>query len=792
MNDVAYALRQLRKTPGFTAVALLTLTIGIGSCTAIFSVVNRVLLQPLPYPHPEELVRLHGSHPPELPHFSVSVADFYDWRKGAKSLSELAAANYGAFNLTGSGEPVRVWGVRVTDNYLRTLGVRPAIGRDFLPAEDAPGRGDVAILGDGFWSRQFGRRADIIGQVLQIDGSPVTIIGVMPRDFQGWDLILPAAFSADQLKNHGSHFLSVIGRLKPGVTPVQGEADLKSVAADLERQFPTSNKGWTLYARPLLEDTVGEVRPQLLALFAAVAFLLFIGCANVANLLLVRASARSREMAVRAAVGASRGRIMRQLVAENLVLALLGGICGALAAYWGVHLLLSLAPYGVPRSGEVSVDGWALGFSIGLAVLTGIGFGLAPAFHASRVDLNTVLKDAGRGSGDGRQRHRLRDGLVIAELTIAVVLLVGAGLLMRSFARLEKIDPGFRAESAATVDVSLPYKKYGTDPKQAAFAEQACGNFLAIPGVTFASASQSLPFGIDWVLTFDIEGRKFGDGEKPTANYYAVTPGYFGAMGIPLLRGRLFTEADRSGAQLVTIVSRSTAARFFPGEDPIGKRMNVQNDGKWSEIVGIVGDVKQYGLTTDAPPANYEPFAQHPYANQTFVIRTTGPVASLPGAIRSALRSIDPDQPVGGIRPMTDLVRDSVSSQHFAMNLFMVFSGAALLLATLGTYGVMAYSVTQRTGEIGVRMALGAQKSDVLWMVARQGAQLIAVGIAGGLAGSFLLTRFIASMLYGVGAADPTTLACACLVLGLAAFAACMLSAMRATRIDPITALRGT
>jgi putative ABC transport system permease protein len=465
MNDFRFAFRQLGKSPGFTAVALLTLTIGIGSCTAIFSVVNRVLLQPLPYPHPEELVRIHGSHPPELPNFSVSVADFYDWRKGSKSFSELAAVDYGAFNLTGSGEPARVFGVRVTANYLQTLGVHPALGRDFLPAEDAPGRGDVAILGEGFWSRQFGRRADIIGQVLQVDGNPVTIVGVTPRDFHGWDLILPAAFSVDQLKNHGSHFLSVTGRLKPGVTPAQGEEDLKSVAAALERQFPDSNKGWTLFARPLLEDTVGQVRPQLLALFAAVAFLLFIGCANVANLLLVRASARSREMAVRAAVGASRGRIIRQLVAENLVLALLGGICGALAAYWGVHLLLSLAPYGVPRSGEVSVDGWALGFSIALAVLTGIGFGLAPAFHASRVDLNSVLKDAGRGSGDSRHRHRLRDGLVIAELTIAVVLLVGAGLLMRSFARLEKIDPGFRAESAVTVSVSLPYKKYGTDPK---------------------------------------------------------------------------------------------------------------------------------------------------------------------------------------------------------------------------------------------------------------------------------------------------------------------------------------
>jgi putative ABC transport system permease protein len=791
VNDIRFAFRQLGKAPGFTLVALLTLTIGIGACTAIFSVVNRVLLQPLDYPHSEQLIYIGGSHPPDMPRFSVSVGDFFDWRKRSTSFAGLAALNYGSFNLTGSGDPVRIGGARVTVNYLSMLGVHPAMGRDFTPGEDAAGRDDVAIIGDGFWSRQFGGRADVVGQVIHIDGSPVTIIGVMPRDFHGQDIMFPAAFSPDDMNNHGSHYLVVIARLKPGVTLSQAEGDLKAVAAGLAKQYPNSNKGWTVIMRPLLEQMVGRVRPQLLALLAAVGFLLFIGCANVANLLLVRASARSREIAVRAALGASHGRIVRQLLVEHLVLALLGGLGGILAAYWGVHLLLTLAPNSVPRSGEITVDLWALAFSVALALLTGVGFGLVPALHAARVDINSVLKEAGRGSGEGHSRHRLRNSLVIAELTIAVVLLTGAGLLMRSFARLESIDPGFRAESAVVANVSLPDKKYNADAKQAAFARQACEKLAAMPGVAYAAVSQSLPFGGDYVLTFAIDGKTVSAGDLPVANYYSVTPSYFKAMGIPLLRGRLFTEGDAAGGHLVTIVSKTMATRFFPGQDPIGKRINIQNDtGVWSEIVGVVGDVKQYGLEPDAPPATYEPFAQHPFGFQTLILRMSGPTGGISGGIQSAIRSIDPEQPVGNIRPLADLVKGSISSQRFAMNLFMVFSAAALLLATIGIYGVMAYSVTQRTAEIGVRMALGAQHGDILRMIAGQGARLIAIGIACGLAGSLVLTRFIASMLYGVGAADPATMAGACLVLGLAALSACLLSARRATRIEPITALR--
>jgi putative ABC transport system permease protein len=792
MNDVAYALRQLRKTPGFTVVALLTLTIGIGACTAIFSVVNKVLLQPLPNPHPEELVRIYESHPPELPVFSDSPGDIFDWAKRSTSFAQFAVSFNDAFNLTGSGDPVRIWGTHVTANYLSVLGAVPALGRDFAPGEDTPGHGDVAILGEGFWKRQFGGRTDIIGQMIRLNGIPVTVIGVMPWKFHGPDLLVPTAFSPAERANHENHYLEVTARMKPGVSAVQAGSELKVIAADLAKQYPTSNKGWTVITKPLLEDTVEGVRPQLLALLAAVGFLLFIGCSNVANLLLVRASARAREIAVRAAIGASRARLVRQLVVENLVLALLGGAGGALMAYWGVQLLLKLAPYGVPRSHEVAVDGWALAFCVALALLTGVGFGLVPALKASRVDLNTVLKDAGRGSSEGRESHRLRNILVIAELTIALVLLVGSGLLMRTFASLERIDPGFRAESAFMFNVMLPGKKYDVDAKKSAFVDQVTEKLSHIPGVTDVGATQAFPFYSDYVLNFAIEEKKVAPEDLPSVNYYTVTPGYFKAMGVPLLHGRYFNEKDAAGSALVTLISKTTASRFFPNEDPIGKRVNIQNDpGKWSEIVGVVGDVKQYGLQGDTPPEAYEPFSQHPYNFHSYVLRLSTNPVDLAGSIRSAVKAVDPEQPVDDVRPVAAMLKGSISGQRFAMDLFMVFSGAALLLATIGIYGVMAYSVSQRTAEIGVRMALGAQQRDVLRMIAFQGARLIAVGLLGGLVGSLLLTRLIASQLYGVGATDPFTLACACIVLALAAFSACLLSAVRAARIDPIVALRG-
>lgn len=791
MNDARYAIRQLRNTPGFTAIALLTLTIGIGACTAIFSVVNKVLLQPLPYPHPEELLRIYESNPPDLPIFSNSPGDALEWASRSTTVAKFGISSYDAINLTGLGEPVRVSGLLVSANYLSVLGVMPAMGRNFAEGEDAKGRDGVAIVSDYFWKRQFGGRADVIGQVLRVNGSPTTVIGVMPPSFQGPDVMHPLAFTPEDRNNHGGHYLQVTARMKPGVTAAQARSELKAISADIARKHPESNKGWTVLATPLLDDTVGSVRPQLYALLAAVGFLLLIGCTNVANLLLVRAAARSKEIAVRAAIGAGRIRLVRQLVVENLVLALLGGLGGAVAAYWGVQLLVKVAPSGVPRASEVAVDGWALGFCIALALLTGIGFGLVPAIRASKVDLNVALKDAGRGTSEGRASLRLRDALVVAELTVALVLLVGAGLLMRTFVKLEKVDPGFRAESAYMFNAVLPSKKYDTNPKQAAFAEALSEKLSRIPGVTYAGATQAFPFYSDYVLGLAIEEKKVAPENTPSINYYTVTPRYFRAMGVPLLKGREFDARDVAGSELVTIISKGAADRFFPGEDPIGKRVNIQNpDGKWSVIVGVVGDVKQYGLRGDAPPEAYEPFSQHPYTFQSYVLRLSGKPVDLAGSIRAAVRAVDPEQPVDDVRTVDSMLKGSISSQHFAMNLFVTFSGAAVVLATIGIYGVMAYSVSQRRAEIGVRMALGAQNRDVLGMIALQGARLIAIGVAGGLVGSVILTRLIASQLYGVGAMDPLTLACACAILAIAALCACLLSAMRATRIDPIVALR--
>ena len=544
---------------------------------------------------------------------------------------------------------------------------------------------------------------------------------------------------------------------------------------------------------PLLEDTVGRVRPQLFALFASVGFLLFIGCANVANLLLVRASSRSKEIAVRSALGATRARIARQLLIEHVVLAVLGGICGTIVAYWGLHFLVALAPDSLPRSSEVSIDGWALGFSVALALATGLGFGLIPALQASRVDLNTVLKDAGRGTSDGKSRQRLRNALVVAELMIAIILLVGAGLLMRSFTRLIGIDPGFQTRSAVMVNLTLPDQKYHQDTQQAAFAREAAARVAQIPGVTNVGVSHVLPFYSDYVLTFNIRGKEIAPADQPSTNYYAVSEGYFKAMGIPLVRGREFSAADSPKSTRVALINESMAKQYFPKEDPMGKKLSVGGDGPdpWMEIVGVVGDVKQYGLDSQTPVQTYQPFSQQPYSFLNLVVRTSGDPSGLAAEIRAAIHSIDSDLPVDRIRPLAEVVAGSVETQHFAMNLLAVFSGAALLLATIGIYGVMAYSVTQRTGEIGIRMALGAQRGNVLWMILREGSRLIIVGIICGLAGALLLTRFIASMLYGVGASDPLTLACASLALAIAAFAACLLSARRAIRIDPIVALRG-
>ncbi len=797
MHDLRYAFRQLVKSPGFTAVAFVTLALGIGACTAIFSVVNSVLLRPLAYPESDRLVVIRETNLPQFPEFSVAPGQYFDWQKQATSFESLAAARGGSYNLTGRGDPVRVVAQRLTANYLATLRMHPALGRDFTPEEDAPGKDAVALLSHGFWLRQFGGQPEILNQTLQLNGRPVTVIGIMPKDFQPGsrtEIFTPTAFSAEEQQNHGYHYISVLGRLKPGVTLEQARSEMTLIADRLAKQYPDTNKGWGVKLTPLFESTVGSARPMLLSLLGAVGFLLLIACGNVASLLLARATTRAREIAIRTALGAGRGRIARQLLTESVLLAFLGSLLGVLVARWGMKALIALAPDTLPRAGEIGVDGRVLAFTCALALVTGIGFGLAPVFQALRVNLNATLKDGGRGAGAGGVRQRLRGALVVAEVAIAVVLLVGAGLLIRSFARLQDVDPGFQPRGALAVGLSLPPAKYGAGPQQAAFAEQAVARLSALPGVRSVGAAHVLPFsGNDYVLSFSIAGRPAVDpADEPSTNYYAVTPDYFTAMGIPLLRGRFFTAHDAAGAPRVALINESMAKKFFPHEDPIGQRINVTNGPEtWREIVGIVGDTKHYRLDGDTTVQTYEPFAQQPFNFLTLVVSTSAPVPGLPAAIRAAIYSVDRDQPVGSVRPLTELLAGSIARQRFAMSLFAVFSGLALLLAAIGIYGVMAYSVSQRTGEIGIRMALGAQRGDVMRLIFLQGGRLVALGLGLGIVGALLLTRFLASLLFGISAHDPLTFAVIAGLLALVAALACWLPARRATRVDPIIALRG-
>ena len=801
-----HALRSLAQSPGFTAVALLTLALGIGACTAIFSVVNSVVLRPLAYPDSDRLVVIRETKLPQFPEFSVAPGQYFTWKDEARSFEQLAATRGGSFNLTGTGEPVRVTVSRVTPNYLSTLRTFPALGRDFRPDEDTPGQENVAILLHGFWQRQFGGRQDILGETVQLNGQTYTIVGVMPQSFQPGsrtELLLPAVYSSDERQNHGGHYIGVVGRLKEGVTLEQARAELDTIALRLAQQFPDTNTGWGVKLTPMLESAVGDVRPILFSLLGAVGFLLLIACANVANLLLARATARAREFSIRAALGASRGRIVGQLLAESVLLAVLGGAAGVFVAETGMAALLSLAPDTLPRAAEISLDRTALAFAFGVSLLTGIGFGLVPAFQASRIDLNEVLKDSGRGLSAGGRRQRLRSALVVVEVAIALILLVGSGLLIHSFARLQKVNPGFVADHAYAVGLSLPWQKYATDEQRAAFVARAAERLASLPGVQSVGASQVVPFtGGDYILGFLIGGRPPPPpGEARSTNYYAVTPGYFTAMGIPLLSGRFFEERDAAGGPPVAIINESMAKKYFPGENPIGQRIHVTNGPEtFREIIGVVADVKHYSVDRETPLQTYEPFAQKPLDFMTLVVRLAPPVpgdptsaassASLPAAIRSAIYSIDPDQPVASVRPLSDLLAASMARQRFAMSLFSVFSGVSLLLSAIGIYGVMAYSVTQRTAEIGIRMALGAQRSHVLHLVFAQGGRLIAIGVLVGLAGAFALTRFISSMLFDVSAHDPLTFASIVALLSAVATAACLIPALRATRVDPMTALR--
>jgi putative ABC transport system permease protein len=797
LNDLRYALRQLIKAPSFTAVAILTLALGIGACSAIFSVVNVVLLRPLDYPEPGRIVAIRETQLPQFPEFSVSPPNYLDWEKQTKSYEYLAAYGGANVNLTGEGEPQRLVGVKATAHYFDAYGVKPVLGRMLLPEEDAQGKNHVVVLSYPFWQRVFGGGRDVVGRAIQLNGEPYTVIGVAPVGFgltSQVDVWMPMAFKPDETANdaRGGHYINVVGRLKPGVTVAQARAELEVIASQLAKQYPDSNKGWGIFMMPLQDYSVRDVKPVLYTLLGAVGCVLLIACANLANLLLARATARHREISIRAALGASRARLVRQLLTESVVLSLCGGAAGLLLARWGLDALLALAPTSLPRITEIHLDSGVLLFSLALSIVTGLVFGIAPAWLAARADVNEALKQGTRGSTEGGARGRLRSALVVIEVTFALMLLGGAGLLARSFMQLAHVDPGFIPENATLLRLSLPQTKYALPEQQAAFADALLERVKALPDVQSAGLTHSMPLVSDYVLGFNIEGRPaIAPSDLPNTNYYAVTPDYFRAMGIRLIRGRVFTRQDDPKAPRVAIINETMARQHFPNEDPIGKRINITNGpDTWREIVGIVGDIKQYGVDKATSAQSYEPFAQVPFSSLNVVIRTSGPPAALLGAIRPTVYAVDKDQPIGAIRPLEEIVADSIARQRFAMTLLTVFSLVALVIAAVGIYGVMAYNVVQRTGEFGIRMALGAQQRDVLRLVLAQGGKLVGLGLIIGLAATLAASRAMGSMLFNTSAQDPLTLGTITLLLGAVALVACLLPASRATKVNPIDALR--
>ena len=790
-RDLRFGLRMLRKQPGFTVVAVLTLALGIGATTAIFSVVNSVLLRPLDYPRSSELVVL-SLRSPRGAQSGATPASFLAWVREARGFTALAAWVYGPYNLTGEGEPRRVFAQRVTTAYFGILQTTPALGRDFQPGEDQPGKDNVVILSHDLWLSQFGGRASVIGQSIRLDERRCTIIGVMPDTYQfdrRADLYTPCVLNLS--RNSAGQALLVLGRLKPDVSLAQAREEMNRINRRPTPNTPAEQALSSVRIQPLLQAKVGGVQPLLLVLLGAVTFLLLIACVNVANLLLARASTRHREIAVRVVLGAGRGRIVRQLLSESLLIAVLGGALGVLVGYVGMRALVALAPEGLPRLEEVSMDGPVLVFACLLALGTGVAFGLIPALEASGVNAAETLKDGGHGPSDAPRRHRRRSLLVVLEVGLALMLLAGAGLVGRSLLRLEQFDPGFRAPNIYMSNIALIPQKYASESQRTAFVEHAIANILRVPGIqAVAFTNHTLPtMGMGGTF-FTIEGRPPGPVELPPAYYYAVTPGYFQMLHIPLVRGRLFTAADQAGAPRVALINQNLARQYFPDVNPIGQRISVGNGpDSWRQIVGIVRDVAQNGGLQMRAQV-YEPYAQNPSHSTSFIVRTDLPAGQVQPAVAAAIHAVDPDIPTGPLYAIFGQPTLNVLVTRFMTFLLGVFAVTALFLAAIGVYGVMNYAVSRRTGEIGIRMALGAQRRDVLWMILREGAGMVGAGLLLGLVGAIAVSGTLEWLLFEVSPRDPLTLAAIMVLLAGVAFVACWLPARRATKVDPMVALR--
>ena len=798
MNDIRFAFRKLRQSLGFSSAAILTLGLGIGATTAIFSLVNGVLLRPLPYAEADRIIYLAGENREHgISDSNVSVLDFQDWQNHSQAFAKMALFwSGGAAFAAGAGEPERVPRAGVTRDFFDVIGVQPMLGRAFLAEEEQSQEIRVAILGERLWQRRFGSDRDIIGKTITINAQPVTVIGVMPAGFDfpfDSEVWTPAGIDmAQERRDNRSYF--ALGRLKSGVDLKQAQIQFSALSQQLAQAFPETNKGWDTKLTPLRDRLVRSVRPSLLVLLGAVVLVLLIACANIANLLLARAAARQKEVAIRSALGASGARILRQMLTESIVLSIFGGGLGVLLSVWLTQVLISISPPDSPRFGEVSLDYRVLGFAIALSVLTGILFGLAPALQASRLNVTSSLNEGGRG-GDSYRRTRARSLLLIGEVALSLMLLFGAGLLIKSFLELQSVRPGFNKERVLLASISLPRAKYKEDRQRVEFFRALTTRLQTLVGVEAAGGGLNLPLAASkYVIgrAFIPEGRPMTTDEAVDANYSAVTPGYFEALQIPLLLGRAFNEHDNEDAPKVVIINRTAAIKHFGSEAAaIGKRITIWRDEKFArEIVGVVGDVKPVALEDKGAAQIYTPHAQDGVGFLALTIRTVREPAAMTATLRREVANLDKDLPIFDVRTMDAVVAQSIGSRRVSMLLFSVFAGAALLLAAIGIYGVIAYTVTQRTHEIGIRMALGAQAGDVLGMVVREGMTLTMIGVGVGLLGAFALAKVIASLLFGVGATDLSTMFAVILILSAVAFLACLLPARRATLVNPVQALR--
>jgi putative ABC transport system permease protein len=800
IQDILYSLRSLFKNRGFAIVALIMLALGIGANTVIFSIVNAVLLRSLPFKDPDRIVYIWNNNLKESnDHNTVSLPDFQDWKSQSQNLEAMSGYAMRAYNMSGTQEPEPVQGVAVLPDFFRVLGVEPAVGRSFRPDED---REKLVILSDSLWQRRFKADPNIIGQAVTLSSASYTVVGIMPpgftfprADVEAWTTFSPL-YSLPPVQRRGFHFLRVIGRVKPGVSMVQARTEMSAIAGRLEQQYPDTNVGLGTNIVSIRGELLGDSRPRLLLIWAAGGFVLLITCANLANLLMARTTTREKEIAIRSALGASRVRVIRQLLTESVLLSLIGGLLGLLVAVAGLRLLISLNPGNIPRMETASLDATALLFTFVISLLTGVIFGVVPALQATRLDLNSVLKEGGRGTGGSSgRRRRMQNIVVISEVALSLVLLVGAGLMLRSFLRLSTVSLGFEPTKVLSMYLAYSTDKYPERPQQYAFLRRITDGLEQLPGVESASIGMSLPpESIYRRDEFVIEGRPQADSrQKLSADFLPVSAHYFRTLQVPLLKGREFTDADKEDAPQVVVINQTLARREFQNEDPIGKRINLGEQGEKEsqyEIVGVVGDVKYTGLNASPKNQLYFSYLQQGLGGLFVFVRTSGDPASMKPAIRKQVFAVDFEQPVRELRTMEETLSETLAQQRFNVLLLIIFAALALTLTAVGIYGVIAYSVSQRSHEIGVRMALGAKRKDVSRLVVKLGLKLVAIGVVIGLFAAFALTRIIASLLYGVSATDPITFGLTAALLGGVALLASVIPARRATRVEPIVVLR--